>query len=59
VAITWLAVLKMWISFLSEYLVNAIAVFSSSHSKTDKTKAVYEIVYGHMHDFSLDERHQE
>jgi Ca2+:H+ antiporter len=29
-AITWLAVLTLWVSVLSEYLVNAIEVFFSS-----------------------------
>ena len=27
-AVTWLAVLTLWVSVLSEYLVNAIEVFS-------------------------------
>jgi hypothetical protein len=31
-AITWLAVLTIWISVLSEYLVNAIEVFYFFHS---------------------------
>jgi Ca2+/H+ antiporter len=32
-AIVWLAVLTIWISVLSEYLVNAIEVFSFSPSR--------------------------
>lgn len=34
-AVTWLAVLTLWVSFLSEYLVNAIEVlfFSNSEKK--------------------------
>jgi len=32
-AVTWLAVLTLWVSFLSEYLVNAIEVLFFSNSK--------------------------
>ena len=34
-AIAWLAVLTIWISVLSEYLVNAIEVFSFSPVEKD------------------------
>jgi Ca2+/H+ antiporter len=37
-AITWLAVLTIWISVLSEYLVNAIEVFSFFPSTKRKKK---------------------
>jgi Ca2+/H+ antiporter len=41
-AITWLAVLTIWISVLSEYLVNAIEVFYLFHSsKGQKTTSVF------------------
>jgi Ca2+:H+ antiporter len=33
-AITWLAVLTLWVSVLSEYLVNAIEVFFLHSNKT-------------------------
>jgi len=32
-AVTWLALLTLWVSFLSEYLVNAIEVLFFSNSK--------------------------
>lgn len=40
-AVTWLAVLTFWVSFLSEYLVNAIEVFFSNSTRKDKKVSFY------------------